>query len=362
MEAIDALFQGSHEREAFAKGTATRILNFLRELEIDTAAKLTARIEAMSQRDKANFIRNRTRGQYSTERLQRLLVSIQELSAEWRQITEVEIGKSAREIAAAEIALQAQTLELVGVVGEGVSLNAVVSAAYAQPLLAQPLRQYFTEQQAGVKRAITRSLQRSFVAGETVDQTVKSLLNTSVFARRQGEDLRKQRNAVRMLARTGLNHIATVTTRETFKALNVEYWIFLSVLDGRTSTVCKGLSRTRWKVTNDSAPWPPRHPNCRSTPIWGDEEIEGGTQSSNMANGPTPVSAELSYEELMRRQPIAWQRQQFSARQWQLYNEGNVPLRGLSDTKMTRELTDGELEIRYSEILGRLNGADRQAA
>jgi len=361
VEAIDALFQASHEREAYAKGTATRILNFLRDLEVDTAAKLAARIERLSERDKANFVRNRTRGQYSTERLERLLDSIRETSIEWRRLTEENIGLSAKEVAASELALQTKALEIAGVIGEGISIQAAVSAAYAQPLLARPLREYFKDQQASVRRAITDSLRRSFVAGETVDQAVKSLIGTKALNYTDG-DLRKNRNGVRMLVRTGLNHISNVTTRETYKALGVTHVIFIGVMDSRQSTICAGLSGRRLDLNNPNEPFPLRHPNCRSTIVPDIEGLSDTTRPAVGANGVTQIPADLTYKEFFDRQPVSWQRDQLTALQYRLYREGNLEFSQFSDVKFTRELTDGELEIRYSEILGRLNGADRQAA
>lgn len=353
MEAIDAVLQSAHEREAYAKGTATRILNFLLDLEEDTAAKLAARIERLSERDKTNFIAGRSRGQYSTDRLQRLLDSIREASAEWGRITQENVNISAKELVAAELQLQGQVLALQGIVGEGLSIQSVVGAVYAQPLMARPLREYFKDQEASVRRTITDSIRRSFVAGETTEQAVRSLMGTKALKFEDG-DIKKHRDGVRMLVRTSFTHISNVTTQQTFKALGVKRWRFLSVLDSRTSKICGGLSGTVWLVSNNNAPYPPRHPNCRSIAIWGDESLDGETQSSNMATAG-PVDANLTYEQLLKRQPVKWQREQFTALQWRLWRSGQVKLRGLSDTKGTRELTDNQLRVRYSGIVDQLN-------
>lgn len=359
MEAIDVVLQSAHEREAYAKGSATRILNFLADLEQDIDGKLRARIARMSERDKANFVSGRLRGQYSTDRLQALLDSIKELSERWAQITSENVNLSAKELAAGEIALNAEVMALQGVIGPQVSISQVVSAAYAQPLMAKPLNEYFKDQKASVRRTVTQSLRRSFVAGETVDQAVKSLIGTKALAFKDGE-MKKHRDGVRMLVRTSFTHIANVSTQETFKQLGVEKWRFLSVLDSRTSKICGGLSGTEWSVSNSNAPYPPRHSNCRSIAIWADDSLEGETQASNMSS-PKQVDASLTYEELLKRQPIEFQREQFTALQWKLWRSGKVKLRGLSDTKGTRELTDGQLRDRYSSIISRI-GDTRQAA
>ncbi len=358
MDYIDAVFQAAHEREGYAKGSATRILNFLRELELDIDTKLRARIARLSERDKNNFVQGRSRGQYSTERLTQLLAEIQALSVRWAKITEDNIKLSAKELAAAEVALQAEVMAIQGVLGPTVSVQQVVSAAYAQPLMARPLKEYFKDQETAVKRTITNALRRSFVSGETVDEAVKSIIGTNALKGRDG-DLRKHRQGVEMLVRTSFNHLSNVATQEMFRNLGVRKWRYLSVLDNRTSTICAGLSGTEWSVSNRRAPYPPRHQNCRSLAIWGDEPLEG-TQASNMAK-PGQVPANLTYEELLKRQPVAWQREQFTALQWKLWRSGEVSLRGLSDTKGTRGLTDGELRLRYARTIRQL-GESRQAA
>lgn len=41
-------------------------------------------------------------------------------------------------------------------------------------------------------------------------------------------------------------------------------WVYSAVLDNKTSAVCRGLSGSVWRFDDPTAPFPPRHPNCRS--------------------------------------------------------------------------------------------------
>ncbi len=352
MEAIDAVLQSAHEREAYAKGTATRILNFLRDLEIDTAAKLAARIDRMSERDKINFINGRSRGQYSTERLQRLLDTIRETSSEWRRLTEENIGVSAKELAAAELALQGQVMAIQGVIGEGLSISSVVSAAYSQPLLAKPLNEFFKDQEASVRKTITDSIRRSFVSGETTEQAVKSLIGTKALNFTDG-DLRKNRNGVRMLARTALNHVANVTAIDSFKALGVEKYVIVATIDRRTSPICMGLDGNVYAVSNKSAPRPPFHPNCRTTIMAYLDGLEDETRASNGPDGPKQVKYQ-TYKEWFAKQPASFQRDQLTALQYRLYKNGGLSLDKFADIKSMRSITDAELRVKYASIISRI--------
>ena len=359
MEAIDAALQAAHEREKYAKGSATRILNFLRDLEEDTAAKLAARIERMSERDKANFVQGRSRGQYSTERLQRLLLSIQEMSVQWRRITEENIGISAKELVAAELQLQSNVLALQGVLGEGITAQAVVSAVYSQPLMAKPLREYFKDQEASVRKTVTDSIRRSFVAGETVEQTVKSLMGTKALKYTDG-DLRKHRNGVRMLARTALNHVSNVTAIDSFKALGVEKYVLVATLDGRTSSICRSLDGRKYSVDNASAPRPPFHGNCRTFMMADLPGLEDETRASNGPTGAKQIKYQ-TYKEWFAKQPASFQRDQLTALQYKLYKNGGLSLDKFADLKSFKELTDIELRAKYSAIIGRIGDTAKAA-
>ncbi len=41
-------------------------------------------------------------------------------------------------------------------------------------------------------------------------------------------------------------------------------WRYTAVMDNRTSQICQDLNGTEWRFNDPSAPFPPRHPNCRS--------------------------------------------------------------------------------------------------
>lgn len=76
--------------------------------------------------------------------------------------------------------------------------------------------------------------------------------------------------AVRTLnttAQGAINFTRNLTTERAVKIAGPDLVAglrFVAVLDGRTSTVCRGLDGTIWRPDDPDIPRPPRHPNCRS--------------------------------------------------------------------------------------------------
>lgn len=79
----------------------------------------------------------------------------------------------------------------------------------------------------------------------------------------------KGAHAARRLVRTESNYMANQVHVEAYKDSGVEKYIYVAVLDLRTSEICKSLDGKTFAVT-DAQPgknYPPMHPWCRSTTI-----------------------------------------------------------------------------------------------
>lgn len=73
----------------------------------------------------------------------------------------------------------------------------------------------------------------------------------------------------RRLMRTEANYVANQVTLEAYREAGVEKYIYVAVLDLRTSEVCRSLDKKRFLVRNAKVGenYPPMHPWCRSTTI-----------------------------------------------------------------------------------------------
>lgn len=77
-------------------------------------------------------------------------------------------------------------------------------------------------------------------------------------------------NTAKMLVRTATTHVSATTNVETFAQQDPEVtsqYQYVATLDERTSLICAELDGQIFDYSDESAPRPPMHPNCRSTII-----------------------------------------------------------------------------------------------
>ena len=79
----------------------------------------------------------------------------------------------------------------------------------------------------------------------------------------------KGSNATRRLVRTEANYVANQMALESYKAHGVNKYIYVAILDLRTSLICRELDKKTFNVEDAQAGFnfPPMHPWCRSTTI-----------------------------------------------------------------------------------------------
>lgn len=77
------------------------------------------------------------------------------------------------------------------------------------------------------------------------------------------------RSSAERIIRTEGARVTEEATLQAYGEAGVEYYIFDSVLDERTSDICEELNGRRFKLSEAQAGvnYPPMHPNCRSTTI-----------------------------------------------------------------------------------------------
>jgi SPP1 gp7 family putative phage head morphogenesis protein len=126
------------------------------------------------------------------------------------------------------------------------------SGMYLLPLL----KTFTTTAQAGTENAI----RKAWANGDTVADTMANIIGTSA---KQGTASQLQRVAVQASAviSTAIQHAASMTGAGVLSALYKEY-IWRSVIDGRTSDICRFRNGLRY--TFGKGPLPPAHMNCRS--------------------------------------------------------------------------------------------------
>ena len=102
---------------------------------------------------------------------------------------------------------------------------------------------------------------------------------TGAGVEKMSREIREQFNVSKFyadrLARTESNHFHNEAEYMAYQDMGIEEYVFLAVLDKRTSQVCEEHNEVRFKMSEKETGvnWPPLHPNCRSTVMaWIGEE------------------------------------------------------------------------------------------
>lgn len=103
-------------------------------------------------------------------------------------------------------------------------------------------------------------------------ELIESLLTGKSNERmRQGiqEQFGAKASDARRLIRTEASYVSGEIQRQTYEELGVEKYVYVAILDSRTSEICQRLDGKRFPVAKAQAGvnYPPMHPYCRSTTI-----------------------------------------------------------------------------------------------
>lgn len=155
------------------------------------------------------------------------------------------------------------------------------------------------------KDRLLRGVQSGFVQGQTTREIVKQVTGPGGLA-----DI-SQRNAMTTV-RTAVSHVSNIARGEFYNTNTdiIDGYQWVSTLDSKTSSQCKSLDHQKFYPGSKYRPFPPAHPNCRSTtiPLVSSELDfldEGAKRAARGADGGQQVDADTSYYDFLKSQP-AW--------------------------------------------------------
>lgn len=337
--AADAVTRAAIYRERFNKARATQITALLVALEARLSVQLAVRLERLSAADRTRYVR----GQYTTERLRRMLESVQAFAREWTRIVEEGISEGGRELIGAELALNERVAGVAGLVGEGVSGAQVFLAAKSRPMQTRLLSEMYREMDRNTRRRVTEAVREGFILGETNAQVIRRVRTDALDISRRGAE---------GLVRTAMNHLSAQTAVESFRALGVERMIWTSTLDSRTTALCRNLDGREIDLGAAVPRTPPAHFRCRSFLRPKLPGLDGVERASKGSSGPKPVKNE-TYPEWFARQSAAFQRDVLGATRYKLYKAG-VPMSKFTDARATREYTVATLRAQHTTLFREL--------
>lgn len=143
--------------------------------------------------------------------------------------------------------------------------------------------------QSDLKQKLKDALNKNFIQGTNIAKVsveLSKILDSNY------------KNCVR-LVRTEVNYIENKTSIESYKEKDIKQYIFVAVLDLRTSDLCSNMDGEIINIEDlvVGVNCPPLHPYCRSTVIPYIEGIERNRVSKDILSGKTEEIGNLSYKE-----------------------------------------------------------------
>lgn len=208
------------------------------------------------------------------------------------------------------------------------------------------------------KTYFRQELTNAFVQSQTVDE-----ITGDILARLPTINKKIKQQSITQ-SRTMLNGISNGMFKATADANSetLEGYRILVILDNRTSTICQAYGSTPDKVYPlKNHPQPPFHYNCRSILLPAIKDEYDAMFDNSEVTRPVRVydkdgkleriervSPTTSYDEYLRLQPKAFQKQHLGATKYKLFNNG-VKLDKFVDSG--RALSVGELRNKFAEFL-----------
>lgn len=330
----------------YSNSVVRRIMELLNRSDRDLFLQLKVALERLSMES------------FTVQRLDRLLVDVNRLNALSYAAVGEELDKALLELAGYEAQHQHQMIASVlpAQVAEALTLTAVTPAQAYAAALARPFQgKLLSEALAGIEAAkaarIRDTIRMGFVEGLTIDQMVRRLRGTRALGYTDGL-MEIDRRGAEALVRTAVNHTANFAGQAVFDANRdiVKEVVWVSTLDGRTSSVCQARDGQVFPV--DKGPRPPAHWNCRSrmAPVlvsaWealglSRSEIDEGTRSS--MDGQVPAST--TFQQWLKSKPAEFQDEVLGETKGRLFRSGGLTLDRFVDSK-GRAYTIDELRKR----------------
>lgn len=300
----------------------------------------------------------------SAQRLERLLKTVRATLDEkyndyakvWRQqLKELGVYESQFEVKAA----QSIGLKLEAILP---TANQIFTAAFAEPLSVEGpdngklLYDFYRSWTERDKVRIVNAIRLASAQGQTTDALVRKIRGTRAAGYKDGIIEATRRNTA-LMARTSLQHIA-VQSREVVWDANksvIKGLEWASVLDGRTSKICRALDGQVFPV--NKGPRPPIHVACRSTVVpvlKGKLSLlqKGGSQFSRGEDGVKYVDAQTDYYEWLKTQGTPFQESVLGKSRAKLLRDGGLTSERFRQLQLDKNFKERTLdELRELEPL-----------
>lgn len=220
--------------------------------------------------------------------------------------------------------------------GHGVEFSLINARQVERIALAKYRDDYWENRLWGHVEDMSRKVKDTITKGVTLGSSVDQM--SLELQKATGQT----RYNVRRLIRTEVMRTHADESAEAFEEAGCDEYTFLATLDLRTSAVCRGLDRKKFRLADRQrgVNFPPMHPHCRSTLLGGysddPEEILGSRTARDPITGKTVrVPSDWDYDK--------WYRERVA----------NDPKALLEEKKIKNRAADRRQFDRMSKVLGK---------
>ena len=174
------------------------------------------------------------------------------------------------------------------------------------------------------------------------------------------DEFGKGYNNARRLIRTESAYITNQMTLEGYKDLDADKYIYVAVLDLKTSEVCRGLDKKRFLVSSAKVGvnYPPMHPWCRSTTIpWMPDHLLKNMKQRALdpKTGkhvlvPGDMTYEQWYKQFVQGQPAGDSTTQTIAAQPGMFTNNNVSVNTTLPNSPSTDTSSLPIKANYIDI------------
>lgn len=230
------------------------------------------------------------------------------------------------------------------------ALTTASTAAVWSGVLAQPIQATGTMLDSFVaswgQQTVARvesAIRVGYAQGMTTDEIVRKIRGTKASGYTDGILGSVTKRDANAMVRTSLQHVNNAAQQMVYddNADIIEGYIWISTLDRRTSSQCRGLDGKFFKT--GKGPVPPIHVNCRSTTI---PKIKGIDLLSNTtrASQDGQVPADQTYYEWLKSQPAEFQDDALGTTRGKLFRDGGLSAKQFADLSLDKSFQPLTLE------------------
>lgn len=294
--------------ERYSNDQIKKTLGFLKEVERDLIGRLAVlRSEAGTRSGKIRLASQ-----------EKLLASVRSVYAEAYAKLQDRLQTGMTRLAGSEAARVGEAVaDAAGRAGLTFTTNeltatAAFEIAASRPMQGALLKDWLSDLEPSHRKRVEQALRISFAEGESLETAMNRLRGVT----------KMNQNGLAALIRTSNAHIASSVTEATYEANAdiVEGVEWVSVLDGRTTDICRARDGKQYKP--GEGPRPPAHIGCRSTTV-------------AVLIGVDPLPRE-TYSQWLKRQPAKAQDDILGPTRGKLFRAGKVTVDRFVDMKGQR--------------------------